>query len=310
MQIIICGRFYIIKKGGAIMEYTIKNDQLTVTLKTLSGTLKSVRDNEGHEYIWQADPAVWSGQAPVCFPICGSIRNNTATIGNGKTTNMPRHGIVKKKEFTMENQTRDSIKFSLTSDAETMEQYPFPFKLYTIYRLEGKSLHVTYRVKNTGTETMPFFIGGHPGFSCPIEEGEAFEDYHLIFPEKETCAPSTPLKNGLQDTNVRTPLLDDTNDLPLSYDYFMHDLRDLDTLKSRSVKMVSSRTGKGIQLDFADFPYLMLWTKPGAKFLAIEPWTGMSTTTNEDDIFEHKVNVQSAEPGESKDYTFTITVLN
>ncbi len=292
------------------MDYTLKNEQLTVTLKTLSGTLKSIKDNDGREYIWQGDPAVWHGQAPVTFPICGSLRDNTATIGNGKTTNMPRHGIVRKREFTMEKQTADQIIFSITSNDEMLAQYPYPFKLYTMYRLAGKSLRVNYRVENTGSEKMPFFIGGHPAFACPLDKGETFEDYHLIFPQKETCAPTTPLANGLQDANERTPLLEDTNNLPLSYDYFVNDVRALDTLKSRSVKLVSSRSGRGIQVDFSDFPYLMLWTKPGAAFLAIEPWTGMSTTTAEDDIFEHKANVQFAEPGESKDYTFTITVLD
>ena len=292
------------------MDYTIKNRELTVTLKTLSGTLKSIKDSEGREYIWQPDPAFWTGQAPVCFPICGSIRDNTAEIGSGKTTSMPRHGIVRKREFTMEKQSDDEIVFSITSDQDMLEKYPFPFRLYTMYHLEGKSLRVTYRVENTGTETMPFFIGGHPAFACPLEKGERFEDYHLIFPEKETCAPSAPLSNGLQDMNDRTPLLDNTDVLKLSYDYFVNDVRDLDTLKSRSVKLVSGRTGRGIKLDFADFPYLMLWTKPGAEFLAVEPWTGMSTTTDEDDIFEHKINVQYAEPGESRDYTFTITVLD
>ena len=292
------------------MDYTLKNEQLTVTLKTLSGTLKSIKDNDGREYIWQGDPAVWHGQAPVTFPICGSLRDNKATIGNGKTTNMPRHGIVRKRDFTMEKQTADQIIFSITSNDEMLTQYPFPFRLYTMYRLSGKSLRVNYRVENTGSEKMPFFIGGHPAFACPLDKGETFEDYHLIFPQKETCAPTTPLDNGLQAANERTPLLEDTNDLPLSYDYFVNDVRALDTLKSRSVKLVSSRSGRGIQVDFSDFPYLMLWTKPGAAFLAIEPWTGMSTTTAEDDIFEHKANVQFAEPGESKDYTFTITVLD
>ena len=199
------------------MDYTIKNRELTVTLKTLSGTLKSIKDSEGREYIWQPDPAFWTGQAPVCFPICGSIRDNTAEIGSGKTTSMPRHGIVRKREFTMEKQSDDEIVFSITSDQDMLEKYPFPFRLYTMYHLEGKSLRVTYRVENTGTETMPFFIGGHPAFACPLEKGERFEDYHLIFPEKETCAPSAPLSNGLQDMNDRTPLLDNTDDLKLSY---------------------------------------------------------------------------------------------
>ena len=28
-----------------------------------------------HIYLWQGDPEYWSGQAPVLFPICGSVRN-------------------------------------------------------------------------------------------------------------------------------------------------------------------------------------------------------------------------------------------
>ena len=34
---------------------------------------------------------------------------------------------------------------------------------------------------------MPFFIGGHPGFNCPLLDGETYEDYYLEF-EKEDCA--------------------------------------------------------------------------------------------------------------------------
>lgn len=292
------------------MDYTLTSGKLDVTFKTKGGTLKSIRDKNGLEYLWQGDPAYWSGQAPILFPICGSLRHDTAAIGGSMTTHMPRHGIIRKKEFTMEKKTDDSITFSITSDREMLEQYPYDFKVSEIFHLAGNVITVCYRIENTGTKNMPFFVGGHPAFRCPLEDGESFEDYHLIFPEKETCATSQALPDGLQDLSVRTPLLEDTSDLPLSYSYFEHDVRALDTLKSRSVKLVSSKSGKGIQLDFEDFPYLLLWNNKHGHFLAMEPWTGLSTTTDEDDVFEHKKNVQFAAPGEAKEYSYRITVLS
>lgn len=287
----------------------MQNDDLDVIFKTKGGTLKSIRDKNGIEYLWQGDPQYWSGQAPILFPICGSLRGDTAAIGGGRFTHMPRHGIIRKKEFTMEKRTSDTITFSITSGPDTLRQFPYDFKVSEIFHLDRNTITVTYRVENTGSETMPFFTGGHPAFCCPLEEGEAFEDYHLLFPEKETCAPSAALPDGLQDLHARTPFLEDTDDLQLSYSYFENDVLALDTLKSRSVRLVSSKSGRGIQLDFKDFPYLMLWNNKHGRFLAIEPWTGLSTTTDEDDIFEHKKNVQFAGAGQTRDYTWKITIL-
>ena len=40
---------------------------------------------------------------------------------------------------------------------------------------------MSYEVTNEGTEDMPFFVGGHPGFKCPLDEGESYDDYELRF---------------------------------------------------------------------------------------------------------------------------------
>ena len=53
------------------MEYILNNEQLTVTFTTKGGTISSIEDSQGIEYLWQGDEAYWSGQAPVLFPICG-----------------------------------------------------------------------------------------------------------------------------------------------------------------------------------------------------------------------------------------------
>ena len=79
------------------MEYVLKSEYLTVKFQTVGGALSSIKDNDGVEYLWQGDKTYWSGQAPVLFPICGSIRGDKAVFKNGKETQMPRHGIVRIK---------------------------------------------------------------------------------------------------------------------------------------------------------------------------------------------------------------------
>ncbi len=60
------------------MTIELKNEYLTVQFKTLGGQLTSIKDKDGIEYLWQADPNYWNGQAPILFPICGSLRNDWA----------------------------------------------------------------------------------------------------------------------------------------------------------------------------------------------------------------------------------------
>ena len=59
------------------MVIELENDELTVQFKQLGGALSSIKDKDGVEYLWQGDTTYWSGQAPVLFPICGSLRNVT-----------------------------------------------------------------------------------------------------------------------------------------------------------------------------------------------------------------------------------------
>ena len=73
------------------MDYTLKNECLEVRFTTKGGTLTSIKDSKGTEYLWQGDAKYWSGQAPVLFPICGSIRDDRAKTLDGKELAMPRH---------------------------------------------------------------------------------------------------------------------------------------------------------------------------------------------------------------------------
>ena len=48
-------------------DFVLDNGTLRVGFTTAGGSFTSLF-SQGREYLWQGDPAVWSGQAPVCFP--------------------------------------------------------------------------------------------------------------------------------------------------------------------------------------------------------------------------------------------------
>lgn len=298
------------------MVVSLKNDDLQVQFSDFGGALTSIKDKDGVEYLWQGNPDFWSGQAPVLFPICGSLRLNWTVYRPAErphfTGSMPRHGLVRKEYFTLDEVTDDSVTFSIKATEEMLKAYPYHFELRNRYRLTGKTIRVDYLVTNHETEkTMPYFIGEHPGFNCPLLAGENYEDYYLEFEQEETCSvPKSFPDTGLLDLQDRSPFLDRQKILGLNYDLFTQDAITLDQLKSRRVSLRSRKHDKGIRLDFEDFPYLVLWsTTNHSPFVALEPWSGLSTCLDESDYFEDKQNVSLVRAGQTDSKSFAISIL-
>ncbi|MCU9534335.1 aldose 1-epimerase family protein [Streptococcus sp. CSL10205-OR2] len=295
------------------MMLSLSNDFLTVTFSENGATLTSIKDKEGIEYLWQGDANYWSGQAPVLFPNCGSVRDDKTIFASADHVEgtLPRHGLVRKKVFDVTHHDENSIAFSIQSTKEMLDNYPFAFELTILYTLSEKTITTTYQIKNKDSKQMPFFIGGHPGFNCPIKDGESYDDYYLEFEKVETLTiPKQFPETGLLDLLDRKDFLNQETILPLSFDLFKEDAITLDQLESRSVKLLSKNHDKGIEIAFKDFPALILWTTPNkGPFIALEPWLGLSTSLEESDVFEEKRHVQFAQPNELKSYSFDITVL-
>ena len=289
---------------------TIQNQNVSVTLKSLGGELTSIKDASGTEYLWQGNPDFWSGQAPVLFPIVGCLRNGTATIGDSKTCSFGRHGLARKLEFTLIDSSETSATYSLRADDETKKQYPYDFELQMIYELTKHGVKVNHKVINHGDEVMPYCVGGHPAFNCPIFEGESFEDYIVEFEQKETAACAQLDEEGLIHNENRVSILSEESVIPVKHSLFYKDALIFDQLKSRKVALKHKETGKGIQVTFPDFDYLGVWSSANdGPFVALEPWSGTSTCSDEDDVFEHKRGVRFLEAGSSETLSFIIEVL-
>lgn len=290
------------------MDCTLSNASLTASVRTLGGELVSLRNREETEYIWQGDPAFWSGQNPVLFPIVGSLRDGRVDIG-GQAYEMGRHGFARRSEFTLTDRGPDFAVLELRESSETLAQFPFPFVLQVRHQLFENGFSTAFAVENPGEAPLPFCIGAHTAIRCPLLPGERFEDYELIFDQPEDADSLLLNAQGLIRGGGREPMLRGGR-VALDYEVF----RRLDTiifqgLRSRRVSLRHKSTGRGVSLDFRDFPMAAFWTKPGGPFLCMEPWHGCAAYTGESGRFQDKPHVITLAPGESKELTYIFTLL-
>ena len=290
------------------MEYTLKRGGLTAVVTDQGGELISLRDAAGLEYIWQGDPASWTGRSPILFPIVGSLLDETIRIG-GAPFHMKQHGFARRSAFTLEERGEDFAVLGLRESEATLAQYPFPFHFRVRHQLTEEGFSTSFAVENTGSEAMPFCVGAHTAFRCPLLEGERFEDYELLFEVSEQADSHLLNAQGIIRHDGRMPMLDGSR-MPLRYQTF----GELDTvifsmLRSGGVSLLHRETGRGVQLDFHEFPMVAFWTKPEAPFLCLEPWQGCAAWDNESGKFEDKPFCTTLEPGRDKTLTYAFHIV-
>ena len=149
----------------------LKNDKLTVEVSSHGAELQSIKNAEGHEYLWQGDEKYWPRRSPLLFPIvCGLWKDEYRV--DGKTYSLPRHGFARDMDFVVLDKTETSVTYGLDANEETLKVYPYEFHLNVRYVLKEDTVNVFWIVKNTGKEEMHFQVGGHPAFNLPdVAEG-------------------------------------------------------------------------------------------------------------------------------------------
>ncbi len=292
------------------MLYTLKNDRFTLRVDSLGAQPVSLKGQDGFEYLWTGDPKYWNGQAPVLFPIVGALRNKKAKIG-GEWFEMAQHGFARRREFTLLEQTGSQISLRLSSDFETKKLYPFEFSLTVSYTLSDRGVTTAFTVKNLGDKLMPFAIGGHPGFNVPVNEEAAFEDYTIRFekPETQRC-PAIDMSQALIDPGATSFTLENQSEIPLRHQLFYHDALIFENLNSKKVQIVNKATGKGVEMDFSEFPMLGIWSAQNdGPYVCLEPWTGCATRTDEGDDFEKKKGMTLLPPEAQASFSFSVVIL-
>jgi galactose mutarotase-like enzyme len=286
---------------------TLDDGRLRVAVARLGAEMQSLRRADSPvEYLWQGDPASWDRRAPHLFPIVGRLKGDTFVRG-GKTYTLGQHGFARDREFLVEGQTPTSATFVLHDDAESLAIYPFPFRLAVAYRLAGGSVEITYGVANTGGGEMPFSIGAHPGFRCPLIGGERIEDHVVEFERTET-AERYPVEDGLVSRRGE-PYLTGESVIALGPRTFERGALVFKELVSRRTRLVSRPSGRGVEVGFEGFPYFGVWSKPGAPFVCLEPWCGVADPPDASGRLEDKEAIVRLPPGATFARTLAIRLL-
>lgn len=279
----------------------LKNNNINLKINELGAEMKSLSAN-GKEYLWDGKAEVWASSCPLMFPICGGLKDDKY-IFDEKEYTLPKHGYAKNTLFEVESATETTAVFLHKSNNETKVQFPFDYELRLIYTLDGNSVGIEYKVDNKSDKTMFFSIGSHEGYYTP----EGIEDYDVVFPQNETLNAYVLYGNLL--SNQQLPIIKDTNILPLYDKYFTVDALVFKDLKSRSAMLRNRKTGKAVKIDFDYAPYFLLWHKPNAPYICLEPWAGVQDLVGSSYDITQKEGIISLESGKSYLAKHTITII-
>ena len=267
-------------------QITISNRDICVEISLMGAEIKNIKKS-GKERLWKGDPKFWPQSAPILFPICGSLRNDTFRYKD-RQYRLPKHGFAKQCEFCVQSVDKDRAVFLLCSDEKSKKIYPFDYEFRVIYELLGKELKITYDVHNLSGDDMYFSIGAHEGWHTP----NGINEYEIEFERDEELLYT--ILDGPLLTHDRTSV--GKGRLKLDYKYFSEDALVFLDLRSDSVVLRNIKTNEEVKVNFRGFDTLLLWTIPGAEFLCIEPWCGMPDYNDFDGDISEKAGIIRLSP--------------
>jgi aldose 1-epimerase len=214
---------------------------------------------------------------PVLFPFPNRIRDGRFTFqGAAYEISPPRHGFVRDKAWTVVEAASNGdgatlrCRFDAREHAGTiLNQFPFPFVLEMIYRLQDGKLGIHLAATNVGERAMPTGYGLHPYFRRPARGTLQVPAQH-----RWELADSLPTGGVLE--------VDDAYDLRrprdlagLVLDDIYSGLTTAGTGKAEC-RLIDEeqRTETTVEFSAREFPFVVVYTPPAPRAaICIEPNT-------------------------------------
>jgi galactose mutarotase-like enzyme len=280
----------------------IANAELAVAISTLGAEMQSLKTADGRDWLWNGDPSWWTGRSPLLFPIVGKAPGDILAV-NGKAYPMAQHGIARRREFVIVEQTATACRHELVSTEETREIYPFDFRLTLEHRLDGRRLAVEATVENTGKAPLPFGLGFHPAFLWPLPGADGKP--HAVILDNGAEPAVIQLEEGLIGKSLPSPFK--AGRLALSHALFANDALIFPEGAGTGLSYAADG-GPSLHFTFQNLPNIALWQKPGAPFLCVEPWHGMAAHAGGTaELVERPYTVALA-AGEVMQFGFTVEI--
>jgi len=194
------------------------------------------------------------GGAPVLFPICGNLPDDSLPLADGRTARLKQHGFARTMPWSLSALADGrGVRLELQDTAETLADFPFPFLLQLDYRLAPAALEVTMTLHNRGDQPLPFSFGLHPYFNVSSLAGTGFDGMPAECFNHHVMAPA-PCAEQLQQLEQGIDLL---------------------VRPAGDVALVDEAAGTKLSMELSEpWNLAVFWTDPPRAMVCMEPWTG------------------------------------
>lgn len=278
----------------------IGNGEVNVDVAALGAEMQSIQTRDGRHWMWHGDASFWTGRSPILFPMVGRAPNDSVTI-NGRRYQMSQHGFARRSNFALVVEESDRCVYRLEASEASRAMYPFNFRLDVEHRVEGRAVTVTAEVTNMDDKVMPYGIGFHPAFAWPLP-GSGTAPHWIILDNGAEPARHA-LSGGLvQPEGHPSPFRN--GELVLDQSLFADDAMVFPTGAGEGLRY-GPKSGPAIRFSWDNLPNLALWSKPGARFICIEPWRGTAAQVGGSDDLASRPYSELLGPGATARYSFT-----
>ena len=260
--------------------------------------------HQGENVVDENGKIYWKKSFPVLFPTVGKCKKNQ-TIMNSKTYEVAQNGFAQECEFEPITKLNNFHSYVLRSNDRSLEKYPYKFSLFVTYRLDENKLTTIYKVINEGDVDMPFGIGSQPAFKIDLNELKN-GNYYLEFEEEEEKIHFLYLMDGLVGTEYAKNIMTDKKRINLKPEIFKDGDIIAKGMKSKKITLAKKDGGKLLSVEYGDFPYISIWSKPNSPFICISPWMSTPDNMNGSGVFRQKGDIIILQPNKEFECKYTV----
>lgn len=251
---------------------------------------------KGHEVLYKGDGPYWTGKNPTLFPMISSPKTKQYTL-DGKTYPCRNHGLIRYMDLKTIKDDGQVVTMRLSSNEETLKEYPFEFEYNITYKLDNNRVLINYDITNNSNKTMPFTFGLHPGFNV-----KSFNEANLKFIDAKGA-------NLFNQNNKSCKWVDLSE---YSGSRFLKEVQELETVifTDLNANYVDLNTQEyKVRVDMSKYKYLALWTaNKDANYICIEPWLSINDIKNSNNPFDSKFELEYLKPNETFNIDYSIEV--
>ena len=288
------------RDGRQLDVLTDEERGLRIIVSRLGAELVSLarRDGEGswigflHRDNDLSKPASgWANHATVMGYFLHRLKDEHS-LYRGREIRGGTHSFLRHKLFTdvrTELSATAAITYRISPNEIEPQEYPLKVSLALTYSLQRDVLQVGFHFRNHEPElTAHLEFGLHPGFAA-----SSFDAFQLEMPAgryRRWFSPGNYLTGETEDiTHAGGEMPFTRAQLPGSF------ILEFVEVPDRTFVYLDPPSGRRVTLDFAEVPYLTLWSD-GGPFFCVEPCWGL-TDRHKQRAFEDKDGIQKIAPG-------------